>query len=346
MTHATAPFNISSLVQKQLLILTGTSVRSTETYHLLYLSSKPLTYKLNAISPCDPIVLYGLYNRGPRSKDAVVRCLLDRYNSLLSTFTEKPDDFRAAMKNTGTVLSGSRCLAFLSNATWANNDDFDFYCSYQGFDAFVHYLISVLHAEREVHFADSQPPPDPDDGEVTPPPNDFLAPGITERLILSTPHAIFDLKRSRSISSLTPIAHFHTTLLMNFLSADTLCVPYPCGIDDNAFVHTSELTAAHPFLTRYTNRGYNAFESSIDYFTDLYEPCCVPHGYCPKQPRYFGDMHCLTFRLHTPQYVPVEEQAWSAGWTFGGRKCGGDKCRFDADRRVHPAILPTPHGLT
>lgn len=236
------------------------------------------------------------------------------------------------MDVTGTVLSGSNALHFADRtALWIPND-FDFYCNPRGFMIFCAFLETYLCAELlEIH--------DDDSGHIP-----YPRQGFVERRRYQISSTRLDIMCSASPSALYLLTFFHSTLVMNAISAKAICIAYPQHIADR-----SGLLSLHGFGTmaqkaaeKYESRGYQLVAHDFNQ-VDVGGPA-QGHG-CGRRHRFFGDDLCLTIPFG-PSTLPTSKSRirfarskWTAGWTLGGAHCGEFMCEDCSGPEVYTAVL-------
>ncbi|PSR75529.1 hypothetical protein PHLCEN_2v9094, partial [Hermanssonia centrifuga] len=253
----------------------------------------------------------------------------------LAGITNNVDDFLNAMRSTGTCLSGGKCLSMLDRHSDWQTSDWDFYCPREGFDAFCLFILDKLHGVTVEHRVGSLE----GYGDIT---------VACESRRITTPHAVFDIICSASSSALLPLTYFHSTLVMNFITADFLCIAYPWGLDArHGVIQTyASTTKSNAAIEKYRGRGYVMYSS----WKDLYVPVdgnCTPHRHCPRAVRHFGDDDCLTIRFHVPGYMkdntPRQEDLtgmkWSVAWVWGGHECSNADCVLRVSHFAHTILV-------
>ncbi|OSC99120.1 hypothetical protein PYCCODRAFT_1373636 [Trametes coccinea BRFM310] len=247
--------------------------------------------------------------------DAAVTAYLNvRYNGMLHRFVHDADHFRAVLRATGCVLSGSAALNVLDHqrpGSWVPSD-LDVYAPYGKATRFASYLIAHEGYTLEDTFSSSSY------GDST----GFSASSI-------------DIIQSMTLSSLHPLPYFWATHVMNFLSADSFCVAYPtttlCGrgilnpvaLLDGRYPHQRTLQV----LAKYGNRGYDFRLQEIAWAQSTTAECDEGET-CPMTIRFFGDQHCLIGSLNsssTAQRFPYDlpDNSRIVRWWRGGDACGG-----------------------
>ncbi|GJE96740.1 hypothetical protein PsYK624_129460 [Phanerochaete sordida] len=234
--------------------------------------------------------LVGLSRSGEDGKAIVDAIIRDRWVARLRQLTSRVDEFRNAMRETGTILSGSVALALLDVAAGFQPGDWDFYAPDEGFDGFCRFLKNDLHAIAkytgfvDVYIDDLQ--------EQT----DLAAQarnGITERRRFVLNGVRLDVLRSRSSSPSYPLAFFHSTVVMNFFHADGFAVAYPWSLFHRSNTASTRIThtSARVAVEKYRGRGYTTFDTfHALWAADGRELTgCLPYGTCARAPRHFGD---------------------------------------------------------
>lgn len=273
----------------------------------------------------------------------VSTALETRMLDILRKVTDKPEALRDGKRETSSVLSGSACVFFLFPAVGWTPGDFDFYCPYHTFSQFVSMLKTVHSATERASYRYGAPPPlpiptpdsvTPDDWEIfgMNPPDDYSAhhAHICQRSVLHTTNATIDVLRSTDITPLTCIAAFDLTVVMNFLTADSIHVGYPHLFDRRQSL-LRERAVSQSLMRRYRLRGYSLFQSCADAWPLACSGGCAPHGCCPRTTRTFGDHYSLTLRFDHRAIANGDKPEGGANmlnaqWRFGGPPCGNRDC--------------------
>lgn len=165
--------------------------------------------------------------------------------------------------------------------------------------------------------------------------------GVTEGVRISTPIATFEVFHSISMAPVQPIPYFWMTLLMNFITANTICIAYPrLMFAKYGFFNGCTFTFEEMELQyKYHRRRYTLQNNAR--FLDLY--CCSWHrssAACPMTRRYFGDPHCCTItfdRMSKP--LSTAPDGVMALWLIGG-VCEDGYCgNFFVSALVQSAIM-------
>ena len=285
--------------------------------------------------------------------------LKSRFSHFLEKITDEPEAFRAAMRRYRVILSGGAALHFLdTKADWTPGD-YDFFCSDEGFEPFCDFIQSrlagstVLSVEKQAFYT-----PDPTSymGMFNRGPGQESSRGIKERRVFTTNRGKFDVLRAASFSPLLPIVHFHSTLVMNVISADAFCIPYPWLFLKGSLVplpHSSS-TRDRAALEKYVKeRQYHLCNSMHGFWDPREDFECMPHGHCARDIRYFNDEHCLTFRWdHKTGGGGTGGTLADGGfqlrcnvcWVWGGGGCNGNSCAGFVDATAQPCLC-TPSDM-
>lgn len=230
----------------------------------------------------------------------------------LRQFSHNPSQLLDAMRRCGAVISGSGALGWIDReAQWKAND-LDIYCPY---DTFPNFVSALLRSEGGVLYKHSIFRPSDTDQAYS-----FDA-GISQRVIIIGPKCKFDILRSPTVSALHPIPFFHSTVVMNFVGAQSLSVAYPkLTLNRRGIIH-SRVTGERDIdcIAKYIGRGYE-FRNEFKLWN--YPLACTPFlGMCPAAPRIFGDRGCMTTVFGDEEGIDVLK--WNTRWVFGGDACGG-----------------------
>lgn len=149
------------------------------------------------------------------------------------------------------------------------------------------------------------------------------------------PNLCFQIIQSIDQAADTPLAYFHSTIVMNFLAHDHIAVAYPKLTLNRAGILNNTITNFHAFhipaIAKYISRGYQLRYSTKDILPDTTvekeyhnfmreEPWCVGTYTCPKEWRLFYDEKSLI--LPVGNHSKILSAPWVTIWRFGGFGCG------------------------
>lgn len=273
-----------------------------------------------------------------------MRTLDHRRTSFLALYTHDVPGLMAVLRDTRSVIGGSACLAVLNRVgDWVPND-LDVFCPRDGYETCCVYLIDRLHGQVITHL-------DEDDLNSERPGD--CPEGVCDRRVIRTKFGLFDVMCSSTLTATEPIAHAFSSHLMNFISADSICVAYPWSFNNRCGTTRARDTghSCREITDSYVRRDYYFPPRLRDQLRGRQVGGCPRNGYCARQLRYFGDKHCLTVTF--PQYGKVvilcnptampsmpeaeEETAWSSAWVFGGKGCG-EECIGNFDSYVNAVV--------
>ncbi|TDL13366.1 hypothetical protein BD410DRAFT_702549, partial [Rickenella mellea] len=148
--------------------------------------------------------------------------------SLLRHFVEQPGAFRDKLRSTNSIITGSAALAFVdpSLTDWSSPhcvNDLDIFCLERYFIPMVIYLLTEEGYEPDPHCTQ----PNTHMGEYT------CNPSISSTICLKKKTKYGDrlvdvVQCSDGVTSaFRPITCFHSTAVMNWLTADSITVTYP-----------------------------------------------------------------------------------------------------------------------
>lgn len=152
-----------------------------------------------------------------------------------------------------------------------------------------------------------------------------------------------DIIQSAGQAATLPLPHFHSTLLMNYLAPDHICIAYPqYTFHGIGIVHpgrTSFTNGDIAGLVKYINRGYQmrpAKTGSLllakpDIYDgragfddeDMEDVTCAYPAICPRTDRVFGDKHSSIIPFHGNSAMFSQT---CVCWKLGGWACGPE-CR-------------------
>lgn len=238
----------------------------------------------------------------PEMKQCVDTFLERTWSATFTPFMDSPEMFLDVLDSTSSVVSGSFALWFLlGGALGWEPDDIDVYCPVYGARGVIDHLKTHEGYSEEL-------------GEETSMEQDCERERRNQLAsINSITHLIrakgrrVNVVESTSPSALHPLPHTWTTILPNYVSARTLCIPYPyhvlCNVGSFICDHSgSEMTQAE--VAKYAGRGYSIspFRSGITTSVARAYPSvlkkdigCAENPYCPNRTRTYGDKWCLQY---------------------------------------------------
>lgn len=232
----------------------------------------------------------------------------------LHRYFDHPDAVRGAMRSTGSVLSGSAALAWIDRSCQWSPRDLDFFCPYDLFFQFIDHLMRTMQVVDYTRYTIT---PNRHGKEYR------FRRGVCERVTLASSKVKIDIYRSVTVSALYPLPFFHSTLLMNFVGADSFGVAYPSLTLTRRAVTHSRLLGSKDIrsVSKFCLRGYRFRESifALRYGTD--EVCKGRKNGCPVALRSFGDGGSLT--VSWASHSQLDPLRWNVQWVMGGEPCGG-----------------------
>ncbi|KAJ7471244.1 hypothetical protein B0H11DRAFT_1730552 [Mycena galericulata] len=219
---------------------------------------------------------------------------------------------------TRSIISGSTPLAIISGGTFVPND-LDIYVPASEENS----LLTLLETTLEFH-TDSTIPGDELYGR---------------RSCLKSIRWLTTTKNNKRLnimtcmgdSALLAVFDFHSTIVMNFISAYGLYCAYPhLTIAKKGLPATSEFgrprgRRIRTCFQKYTNRGYAIKETLNEHLPAIGHTCFV-HPYCPLTIRTVYDGHAAFVRFRNPIQDSnigglIYDEKHSALWTLGGSAC-------------------------
>ncbi|CAG7851832.1 SubName: Full=Uncharacterized protein {ECO:0000313/EMBL:CCA74466.1} [Serendipita indica DSM 11827] len=207
-----------------------------------------------------------------------------RVNKLLVPYVD-PEKMHTFMRDTGSIISGSSALWLLASfpTNWRPND-LDVYCPLNATPKAIEFFVSEgyqvvseyepsNYTQRQLHSL----------ARIT-----KLARGEEQRI---------DLLESKTHNSFHPITVFHTTVVMNFISADFIVSLYPKA----TLSHVGASSYAHPAKPRqYQERGYSIDGHEVWSWL-----------FCPALRRQTSDSYCLALPYRQNRHLgDVESGEW------------------------------------
>ncbi|KAH9917574.1 hypothetical protein B0H21DRAFT_702599 [Amylocystis lapponica] len=239
------------------------------------------------------------------------------------------------MRVTRSVISGSFALKIVDRQATFLPNDLDIYVPSPAYDTMLSYLTTTEDYVRFAH-------------------------GDHQSQLIRHGRRI-DIIRSVDHSPTTPIPFFWSTLVMNFVMADSICCAYPLlTLNGYALAHVKRMCDPSvggrgriPCLEKYTDRGYILSPITQPEWNNGHESLqrpCVQSWVCPRRDRFFGDQGCLLINLACSDndiplthrghltYPPTPPFGSTNMWRIGGPACGED-CVGDTQAEVLSTVL-------
>ena len=255
--------------------------------------------------------------------EAVVMELNRSYSKVLDPFTDNAGTFRAILRATGAVISGSTALWYLLRMpdAWTPRD-MDIVTPYDTFNDMFDYLMSLPAAVLIDEQADDY----------------RLLPGYYGRFRVRTSGGYIDIRQSRSNTPFTVITGYWSTHVMNALTADAFWSAYPSltlqGI--GVYNHTPEGGTYTAAVERHRQRGFKISTGPELEHPIAIEVNCDNYVACPRRDRYWGDQFTLKVPLaHRSVQALMESMSGThtACWRLGTPGCGNSKCLLGSEFR-------------
>lgn len=187
---------------------------------------------------------------GSSAKSLVDQILSERWNAYLRTFVRDTTAFRALLRQTRSVISGSSALHFLLDtpSIW-NPADCDIYVR-SGYSTVV---IDYLRRVDGYEFSNT---PSTrlyydNDGRHRNPAVAFVN-KLKRRDGIS-----IDIVESSTDCSLHPLPYFWSTHLINYVSADAFCIPYPAlTLSLRGCLRSATNPRVGDLVSKYKKRGF------------------------------------------------------------------------------------------
>lgn len=284
--------------------------------------------RMDAIRSWDMVAIVGLYNHSSEGRRLAQRTLREQLQSVVLRIADDAEDFIGVMDVTGTIISGSNALRFADRqAVWVPND-IDFYCTPRGFRIFCTYLEEYLGAVLIDEKINKQ--------------GAYSFNGFAQRRRYKAPMATVDVMCSTTSSALYPLTFFHSTLVMNALSANSICIAYPKDVAERTGTRSiyGLGSCGDAAVEKYESRGYQLLSTLFQKGAEE----DAEEEKCSDRHRYFGDIHCLTIpftpemRPRVRQRGPVGRTKWTAGWSLGGPSCDNVLCDDCSGPESYPAV--------
>ncbi|KAI0317652.1 hypothetical protein OF83DRAFT_1120093 [Amylostereum chailletii] len=253
-----------------------------------------------------PLSALGDAARSSKDFDHTVRALIQsEVFSALSQFVTAPTRFRNVLRSSKAVIGGSFALhiALRAGTTW-RPANLDIYCPYKTFPSMIKLLVDT-EGYAIMAMTASGHPSSPDFK------NDIVTAFSLIRVHDNTQVAVYS---TTNPSPLPAITRAWATHLVNFVTADSVCVAYPVLTLDG---HSRGMEV-HKFCG-----------ASPSHFSGQ------PSPYCPHYVRKFGDDACLTVYFGDDD-VAKDDLVWDdeVSWRWGGSDGCGDGCELSTERMI------------
>lgn len=246
-------------------------------------------------------------------------------------FTTRPEILMAVIGSTSSVFSGSQVLRFVDSAR-AREDweaqDLDIYTTAPKGNR----LLMFFQEEGYIP-------------HILPSGQGFERPYVDDSAIACVvrlrkgEESVVDVVFSCSPTALHPITLFHSTIVVNFITAYEICIAYPEATFAGRGYRrpwASRTTTYEAAIDKYKARGYaiETFASNVEDTSHLE----TARFYCPHTIRSFTDEGIFRIPIQLPQTTVAEERhkalMRSVTWKWGGYECaccdqqGGQKIRI------------------
>ncbi|KAG1859901.1 hypothetical protein C8R48DRAFT_774615 [Suillus tomentosus] len=242
-----------------------------------------------------------------------------RKRIIFARFMSHIDAFVGLLQGTGAVVSGSCALNLVQAREGAVAiNDLDVYTTIQNFDEFVRFFTETEHYTMKRNF--HRPPPGP-----------YNTTGIAKLFRLENNGRNVDIIVTNLSSAISPIFQFHSTVVMNFISAEAVFCAYPgWTLDGTGLIHprmykqNATNLATVRSLAKYMQRGFTLYSEIAQ--LAVHESRCVRTYYCPQITRSTNDKGKLAWTfgreerdgaLVSANYIDTKAVIWSLG---------GDQC--------------------
>ncbi|GJF00758.1 hypothetical protein PsYK624_170590 [Phanerochaete sordida] len=293
--------------------------------------SLPIARQREVLRHHSLFTLVGLSTVSLASEPLVLDVLRQRWLASLAALTNDVAAMLDVMRRTRAVLSGPRVLAYI-DAVDTPHLPWQFIVASQGFDDFCDWLKT--HEGARV--------------DNLPSATDVFSsnPSVAGRRLFRTKNGYFDIIQSASTNVLLPIPSYSSTALVNYITADEICVGYPFLALRNLALPAYHLTPRnYPAASAEIERlGYTMAQSANAAYPD-YHGRCMPYGVCVRCPRFLGDGFSLMVRFGavarplvdvTPSMKVVGQ---TVAWTWGGNGCGHQHCMTRAKFIAHNSLM-------
>ncbi|TEB18776.1 hypothetical protein FA13DRAFT_1803064 [Coprinellus micaceus] len=200
------------------------------------------------------------------------QALIERVNDIMELFHLRPRVVLEMMESTGTVLSGSAALQVVSPSLSWKPSDLDFYCGFNDVQDVVYcfagesYEVSMTFdapyaCKKFYTYAPASARPANFEAR-------FCANSCIEKvytLVHRESKLTINVIQSRSPASAAPLAFFHSTLVMNMVSANGVVCAYPdLTLNSKGLMNFQTMPPIQPVhlrdilaVDKYQQRGYS-----------------------------------------------------------------------------------------
>ncbi|KAH7906346.1 hypothetical protein BJ138DRAFT_1117666 [Hygrophoropsis aurantiaca] len=246
----------------------------------------------------------------------VLQYINQRKDNHLAKFVTSPTYLLHAMRITSSVISGSFALAMLlpaADVAWGVAD-LDIYTNFKSYHRLIIYLLREGYTIRSTTRRHS--------------PVCYSNSAIRKVMTLDKQTRSIDVIISAFKDSTIPIFHFHSTIVMNYVSADSLFSAYPRLTSQyRALVNPLSLPQSHVngpscAMEKYRHRGFR-----IPTWSERNTPgdphTCENNMSCPRQIRATHDRGSLRLELDIANVTDTADNEGNKVvlWRFGGERC-------------------------
>jgi hypothetical protein len=313
------------------LLITAQTTSNTRTVDVLAQTfSAELVSRVWEFLPIKALIKYGNLSKANRKQ---IQAFMQRMtDDEIRPFCRRPQELRAILWTTQSIISGSVALAALQPFQlhdWSPGD-MDIYTTTQKTTTIVEFLTQKEGYEKPIHTKTSN---DSD--------SHYHAPGtIADIITLSHKRGTYiDLIVSNNESALTPIFNFYGSHVINAVTGHGIFSAYPDhtinhralfngGAHDASFVHMPP--SLQKCMLKYITRGFQFDVNAVVYLKAPHHADCKVSSSCPHTVRTLYDMGCLTLAFDqgpkTNQFVHntmenIYNGEYTNMWSMGGTAC-------------------------
>lgn len=269
----------------------------------------------------------------PEVKSLVDKHFVRNWEIALAAFVPSPRGLRDAMRASRAVISGSLALWFIIGGSdrWFSHDC-DLYTPKGEATQIKAYLCSQAGYEPDKSrhdFVNDESDEYEDSSSPDPRANPSIA-SVTH--LCNKSGRKIDIIESSGASPLFPLPRFWCTFLPNYVSADTLCCPYPyLTMRRQGCLCVADGAPIAPVLRaieKYKDRRFIIGDFSANFspyisrgYPKIQAQGCQFNPYCPHTRRYFGDKWCLQYCFGDGAASALVDDL-TTRWRYGGNQCG------------------------
>lgn len=246
-----------------------------------------------------------------------------RRHVIFARFVSDTGHFINLLRRGDAVVSGSCALNIVQAKEGATEiNDLDVYTTLQKFEELVSFFTETEHYNLIRNF--HRPPPGP-----------YNTSGIAKLFRLQKAKQNVDIIVTNLSSAIAPIFQFHSTIVMNFISADVVFCGYPVWtlnmlglIHPRTYKQNGTNYATIKGLAKYMERGFTLYSDICE--LSPHDSRCVKTYYCPHTSRSTNDKGKLAWEFRQAKMDTTEGNVryidtHAVIWCLGGDQCNNER---------------------